>query len=69
MDEEPTLTLDGVTFTLRELLTISFARRYKDLGQFGAPSHLYLTVIDKLATLIDSKGKYSFRNDYWSSTD
>jgi hypothetical protein len=69
MDEEIALTLDGVNFTERELRAIALAKHYRALGEFGAPDHMFLVLITKLTSLIDSKGKYSFRSDFWSSTD
>lgn len=67
MDEEITLPIDGVTFTERELMTISFAKHYKNLGQFGVPNHIYLALIEKLASIVEKK--CSFKSDFWSSVD
>jgi hypothetical protein len=57
------LTLDGVTFDDREIAEIVLAKAYEQLGNFGAPNHLSMVVIQKLARLVEMN--YSFVTNAW----
>lgn len=58
------LTLDNIPFEDRELAAIALAKHYvNQLEGFGAPDHLYMVVIAKLAALVEKK--HAFRSDHW----
>ena len=70
MQKEPVvLPIEGVGFTERELKLIAHVKNYDALGQFGIPDHLWYEVVSKLVELVENKGKFQLKSDFWSSVD
>jgi len=63
-NEDIVLTIDGVGFTERELKSIGMCKDYAG-DAFGAPNHLLMVVVDKLARMIERK--HQFTSNWWSS--